>query len=280
VRPLDAAGLTKAEIRALSRRAGLPTLDEPASACLSSRIPYFSEVTDAKLRMIEQGEAILRHQGFRVCRVRHHGDADPMARLEIGRDEMARALEPEVAEAIDRALGALGYRHVTLDLRGYRLGSLNDASARPSDPQSSWQLVVCSRSSRSRRIWPCCHRRSRIWTQSTSLGVRTSVAGGPPGCSVFTALGKISTAALARAGVARPDVRASRCGRAGHRRSSAAALRVLLRLGVTARAPRRVATLLVVCSPLVWFWRSPVSDLAVWPPLAALAASPRVSPRF
>ena len=127
VSPLDAVGLTKAEIRALSHRAGLPTWDEPASACLSSRIPYFSEVTDAKLRMIEQAEAVLREQGFRVCRVRHHGDAEPIARLEIGRDEMPRALDPGVAEAIDGALRALGYRHVTLDLRGYRLGSLNDA---------------------------------------------------------------------------------------------------------------------------------------------------------
>lgn len=127
VSPLDTVGLTKTEIRALSHRAGLPTWDEPASACLSSRIPYFSEVTDAKLRMIEQAEAILREHGFRVCRVRHHGDADPIARLEIGRDEMARALEPDEAEAIDRALRALGYRHVTVDLRGYRLGSLNDA---------------------------------------------------------------------------------------------------------------------------------------------------------
>ena len=127
VSPLEAADLTKAEIRALSHRAGLPAWDEPASACLSSRIPYFSEVTDAKLRMIEQAETILREHGFRVCRARHHGDADPLARLEIGRDEMARALEPDVAEAIDRALRAIGYRHVTIDLRGYRLGSLNDA---------------------------------------------------------------------------------------------------------------------------------------------------------
>jgi uncharacterized protein len=127
VSPLDDVGLTKEEIRMLSRRAGLPAWDEPASACLSSRIPYFSEVTEAKLRMIEQAEAVLRDQGFRVCRVRHHGDKDPIARLEIGRDEMARALEPDVAEAIDQALRALGYRHVTLDLRGYRLGSLNDA---------------------------------------------------------------------------------------------------------------------------------------------------------
>jgi uncharacterized protein len=127
VSPLDDVGLTKAEIRVLSRRAGLPTWDEPASACLSSRIPYFSEVTEAKLWMIEQAEAILRDQGFRVCRVRHHGENDPIARLEIGRDEMARALEPDVADVIDQALRALGYRHVTLDLRGYRLGSLNDA---------------------------------------------------------------------------------------------------------------------------------------------------------
>jgi pyridinium-3,5-biscarboxylic acid mononucleotide sulfurtransferase len=122
--PLDEAGLTKAEIRALSRRAGLPTWDEPASACLSSRIPYFSEVTDEKLRMIERAETVLRDMGFRICRVRHH---DTIARLELGRDEMTRALEPDVAAAIDRELRAIGYAHVTIDLRGYRLGSLNDA---------------------------------------------------------------------------------------------------------------------------------------------------------
>jgi uncharacterized protein len=127
ISPLDEAGLTKADIRELSKRAGLPTWDEPASACLSSRIPYFSEVTDAKLRMIEEAESVLRRHGFRICRVRHHGDADPIARLEIGRDEMARALEPDVADAIDRELRAIGYRHVAVDLRGYRLGSLNDA---------------------------------------------------------------------------------------------------------------------------------------------------------
>jgi uncharacterized protein len=122
--PLDAADLTKDDIRELSRRAGLPTWDEPASACLSSRIPYFSEVTDAKLRMIEAAEAVLRDMGFRICRVRHH---DTIARLELGRDEIARALEPETAAAIDRELRALGYAHVTVDLRGYRLGSLNEA---------------------------------------------------------------------------------------------------------------------------------------------------------
>ena len=122
--PLDEAGLTKAEIRELARGAGLPTWDEPASACLSSRIPYFSEVTDEKLRTIERAETVLRDLGFRICRVRHH---DTIARLELGRDEIARAFEPEVAEAIDRELRALGYAHVTVDLRGYRLGSLNEA---------------------------------------------------------------------------------------------------------------------------------------------------------
>jgi uncharacterized protein len=122
--PLDEAGLTKDEIRELSRRAGLPTWDEPASACLSSRIPYFSEVTDEKLRMIERAENVLRDLGFRICRVRHH---ETIARLELGRDEIARALEPATADTIDRELRAIGYAHVTVDLRGYRLGSLNDA---------------------------------------------------------------------------------------------------------------------------------------------------------
>ena len=122
--PLDEVGLTKDEIRELSHRGGLPTWDEPASACLSSRIPYFSEVTDEKLRMIEQAEAALRALGFRICRVRHH---DTIARIEFGQDEMARAMGPELAAAIDSALRAVGYQHVTIDLRGYRLGSLNEA---------------------------------------------------------------------------------------------------------------------------------------------------------
>ena len=122
--PLDEVGLTKAEIRELARRAGMSTWDEPASACLSSRIPYHSEVTEAKLRTIDAAERVLQDLGFRVYRVRHH---DTIARLELGRDEIARALEPATAEAIDTALRALGYAHVTVDLRGYRLGSLNDA---------------------------------------------------------------------------------------------------------------------------------------------------------
>ena len=122
--PLDESGLTKAEIRELARRAGLATWDEPASACLSSRIPYHSEVTPAKLRQIEAAERVLRRLGFRVFRVRHH---DTIARLELGRDEIARALEPAVADTLDRELRGLGYAHVTVDLRGYRLGSLNEA---------------------------------------------------------------------------------------------------------------------------------------------------------
>jgi uncharacterized protein len=121
--PLDEVDLRKDEIRELSRAAGLPTWDEPASACLSSRIPYHSEVTDAKLRMIERAEQALRDLGFRVCRVRHH---DTLARIEIGRDEMPRALEEQTAAAIVRELKAIGYRYVSIDLQGYRTGSLNE----------------------------------------------------------------------------------------------------------------------------------------------------------
>jgi uncharacterized protein len=121
--PLDEASLEKQEIRELSKRLGLPSWDEPASACLSSRIPYHSEVTDQKLRTIEKAEQSLRALGFRICRVRHHDD---LARIEFGRDEIARALEPELSAAIVGALKAAGYRHVTIDLQGYRLGSLNE----------------------------------------------------------------------------------------------------------------------------------------------------------
>ena len=121
--PLDEVDLGKDEIRELSRRAGLPTWDEPASACLSSRIPYHNEVTDAKLRAIERAEQALRALGFRVFRVRHHDD---VARIEIARSEMPRALEPEIAAAIVRELKEVGYRYVSLDLQGYRTGSLNE----------------------------------------------------------------------------------------------------------------------------------------------------------
>jgi uncharacterized protein len=121
--PLDEVDLTKAAIRELARRAGLATWDEPASACLSSRIPYHSEVTGEKLRTIERAERALRELGFRVCRVRHHDD---LARVEIGADELPKALEPEFSARIIAAIQALGYRQVTIDPRGYRMGSLNE----------------------------------------------------------------------------------------------------------------------------------------------------------
>ncbi len=122
--PLDEAELTKDDIRALARAAGLASWDEPASACLSSRIPYGHEVTDERLRQIERAEAVLRDLGFRIFRVRHHDDT---ARLEIARAEMPRALDPDVNARLVAALKALGYQYVSLDLQGYRLGSLNEA---------------------------------------------------------------------------------------------------------------------------------------------------------
>jgi uncharacterized protein len=102
----------------------MSTWDEPASACLSSRIPYGTEVTSEKLRQIERAEVAVRALGFRIFRVRHH---DTLARLEIARDEMARALVPDVNERLVAAVKAAGYQFVSLDLQGYRLGSLNEA---------------------------------------------------------------------------------------------------------------------------------------------------------
>lgn len=115
--------LSKAEIRTLSRAAGLPTADLPASACLSSRLPYGTEVTRERLSQVERGEDALRALGFRQVRVRHHGD---LARVEVDRDELPRALEPVMAERISAAIKPLGFRWVSLDLDGYRTGSLND----------------------------------------------------------------------------------------------------------------------------------------------------------
>jgi uncharacterized protein len=123
ISPLDEAGLTKADIRALSQRAGLPTWDEPASACLSSRIPYFSEVNETKLHAIEAAEDAMRALGFRIIRVRHHGE---VARLEVSREELPRLLDAETSRAVDAAVRAAGFKYVAVDLRGYRLGSLNE----------------------------------------------------------------------------------------------------------------------------------------------------------
>jgi uncharacterized protein len=121
--PLLDAGLRKAEIRTLSQRAGLPTWDRPASACLSSRLPYGTEVTPERLSLVERGEAALRTLGFRQFRVRLH---DKLARIELAPDELPRALSPEMAAAIANALKAAGFAYVALDLEGYRQGSLNE----------------------------------------------------------------------------------------------------------------------------------------------------------
>ena len=121
--PLLDAALSKAEIRLLSRRAGLPTWDRPASACLSSRLPYGTEVTPERLGLVERGEAELRALGFRQFRVRLH---DKLARVEIASDEMPRALAAEMAAAIADRLKAAGFTYVALDLEGYRQGSLNE----------------------------------------------------------------------------------------------------------------------------------------------------------
>jgi len=121
--PLLDAGLHKPEIRLLSQRAGLPTWDRPASACLASRVPYGTEVTPERLALIERGEAALRALGFRQFRVRLH---DKLARVEISPEEMSRAFSPKMAAAISQQLKAAGFTYVALDLEGYRQGSLNE----------------------------------------------------------------------------------------------------------------------------------------------------------
>ena len=120
--PLLDAGLSKSEIRELARAAGLRIWDKPASACLSSRIEYGRPVTPEALQVVEQGEEALRQLGFRQFRVRHHGD---IVRIEIARDELPRALSPEMAAEFTRIFKALGFSYVTLDLEGFRSGSMN-----------------------------------------------------------------------------------------------------------------------------------------------------------
>lgn len=120
--PLLDAELSKAEIRELAREAGLRVWDKPASACLSSRVEYGRPVTPETLAQIEHGEDALRSLGFRQFRVRHHGD---LVRIEIDKKELDRALAPEVAAEFTRIFKALGFKFVTLDLEGYRSGSMN-----------------------------------------------------------------------------------------------------------------------------------------------------------
>jgi uncharacterized protein len=122
--PLVDAGLRKPEIRELSRLAGLPTWDRPASACLSSRIPYGTPVTPKNVKTIEAGEEALRSLGFRQFRVRFHSD---LVRIEIAREEMEKALTLEMAGTLAGIFKPLGFHYITLDLEGYRQGSMNEA---------------------------------------------------------------------------------------------------------------------------------------------------------
>jgi uncharacterized protein len=131
--PLVEAELGKAEIRELSRAMGLETWDRPASPCLSSRFPYGTEITLEGLRKVADGEKVLHGLGFRIARVRYHGD---VARIEVDRDETARIFEPRIRDIVDRELKRIGFRFVTVDLKGFRSGSLNEGIV-PHAPSSA-----------------------------------------------------------------------------------------------------------------------------------------------
>ncbi len=131
--PLDEAEMSKADIRALARHLGLPVWDKPALACYSSRIPYGTRVTVEALSQIGRAERALRGLGFRQVRVRHH---DTVARIEVAPDELARLLDGETRERVVAAVREAGYAYVTLDLQGYRTGSLNEALLRRHRAQS------------------------------------------------------------------------------------------------------------------------------------------------
>jgi len=124
--PLAEAGLTKDEIRVLSARMGLPTHDKPASPCLSSRIQYGEQITPEKLERIDRAERFLRSLGFRECRVRHH---DNLARVEVPAEQIERLSSPQIRAKVDAALREFGYTFVTIDLRGFRSGSMNEVIA-------------------------------------------------------------------------------------------------------------------------------------------------------
>ena len=132
--PLVEAEMTKAEVRELSRRLGLPTWDRAASPCLSSRFPYGTQITIAGLQMVEQGERLLHELGFRVARVRYHGE---IARLEVEANEIGRLLDRTTSEIVDRELKKLGFRFVTVDLKGFRSGSLNEGLIPSLSPRPS-----------------------------------------------------------------------------------------------------------------------------------------------
>lgn len=124
ISPLREAGLTKQEIRELSRERGYPNWDKPASACLASRIPYGEEITAGKLRRVEEAEAFLAAEGFAVCRVRSHGD---LARIEVAPEMIGPLMEASSRARIAGRLKELGFRYVTVDIEGYRTGSLNES---------------------------------------------------------------------------------------------------------------------------------------------------------
>jgi pyridinium-3,5-biscarboxylic acid mononucleotide sulfurtransferase len=126
--PLVEAELSKPEIRELSRSLGLRTWDRPASPCLSSRFPYGTEITPEGLRKVAEGEKLLHGLGFRVARVRYHGE---VARIELERDQIARVFEPEIRDTVERELKRIGFRFVTIDLKGFRSGSLNEGIVTP-----------------------------------------------------------------------------------------------------------------------------------------------------
>ena len=121
--PLAEVGLSKAEIRALSRAAGLPTADKPSSPCLSSRFPYGTEITVDGLHRVAEAERVLRGLGFRECRVRFH---DPIARIEVPSADLSRLAQADIRDEVVAKLRAIGFRYVTLDLQGFRSGSLNE----------------------------------------------------------------------------------------------------------------------------------------------------------
>lgn len=121
--PLVEASLKKAEIRELSRRAGLSVWDRPAAACLSSRIPYGTEVTPERIKVVESGEESIKALGFRQFRVRYHGE---IVRLEFAREELPRAMNIDMAAKLTAIFKPLGFKYVTIDLEGYRQGSLNE----------------------------------------------------------------------------------------------------------------------------------------------------------
>jgi uncharacterized protein len=131
--PLAELGFTKADVRAAASSYGLASQDKPASPCLASRIPYGTEITREILAMVEQGEELLRSLGFSDLRLRHHGE---VARIEVPANDVGRLLEPAIRGVLIAGLKRLGYRYITVDLEGFRSGSLNEGLERPERMQS------------------------------------------------------------------------------------------------------------------------------------------------